>query len=166
MHLPGIGNLGSLSCRRAFYSYPLRSCLGLLPRPDPPSLRGACRKTRRLPPPTNPVKPTAASLEKAKKLYRVDCAMCHGDNGDGKTDLAKDMQLAIPDWTNPASLSGQLDRSLFDAIRNGKGKMPPEAEGRANDTEVWNLIHYIRGMSKGHAAVPVSEPAEPVKPNN
>jgi cytochrome c len=117
----------------------------------------------------NPVKPTGASLERAKKLYQVDCAMCHGDNGDGKTDLAKDMQLTLPDWTKPASLSGKLDQSLFNAIRNGKDKMPPEAEGRASDTDVWNLIHYIREMSKGHAAAPVNpdnQPVEPVKPNN
>jgi cytochrome c len=105
---------------------------------------------------TNPVRPTAASQERAKKLYQVDCAMCHGDNGDGKTDLAKDMQLTLPDWTNPASLSGKLDQSLFNAIRNGKGNMPSEAEGRASDTDVWNLILYIRGMSKGHAAAPAN----------
>jgi mono/diheme cytochrome c family protein len=128
---------------------------------------------------TNPVKPTAASLERAKKLYQVDCAMCHGDNGNGKTDLGKDMQLSLPDWTNPATLANKLDQSLFNAIRNGKGSMPSEVEGRANDTDVWNLIHYIRGMSKGHAAAPVnpdgqpvapvkpdSQPVEPVKPNS
>jgi len=128
---------------------------------------------------TNPVKSTAASLERAKKLYQVDCAMCHGNNGDGKTDLARDMQLTLPDWTNPASLSDKLNQSLFNAIRNGKGKMPSEAEGRANDTEVWNLIHYIHGMSKGHTATPINpdnqsaapanpndQPVEPAKPNN
>jgi hypothetical protein len=26
--------------------------------------------------------------------------------------------------------------------------MPPEADGRANNTEVWNLIIYIRSFSK------------------
>jgi hypothetical protein len=87
--------------------------------------------------------------------------------------------LTLPDWTNPASLSGKLDQSLFNAIRNGKGKMPSEEEGRASDIEVWNLIHYVRGMSKGHAASPSkpdnqpaaadkpdNQPVEPVKPNN
>ena len=105
---------------------------------------------------TNPVKPTAASLERAKSIYKIDCAMCHGDNGDGKTDLAKDMKLTLPDWTNPASLSGKLDQSLFHAIRNGKGSMPSEEAGRANDTDVWNLILYIRGMSKGQSAAPAN----------
>jgi len=99
---------------------------------------------------TNPVvKPTAESQAKAKSIYQIDCAMCHGDNGDGKTDLAKSMGVVIPDFTDPKVLSGVPDGDLFNIIRNGKGeKMPPEASGRAGDTVVWNLIIYIRGMSK------------------
>jgi hypothetical protein len=30
--------------------------------------------------------------------------------------------------------------------------MPPEEAGRANDTLVWNLVSYIRGLSKGGSA--------------
>ena len=97
----------------------------------------------------NPVvKPTAESQAKAKSLYQIDCAMCHGDNGDGKTDLAKSMGLIMPDYTDPKALAGRQDGDLFDIIRNGKDKMPPEATGRASDTLVWNLIIYIRAMSK------------------
>jgi mono/diheme cytochrome c family protein len=94
------------------------------------------------------VKPTAESQAKAKKLYEVDCAMCHGDNGNGKTDLASGMQLKLTDWTNPNTLEGKQDQELFTVIRNGKDKMPPEAEGRAKNDEVWNLVIYIRSMSK------------------
>ena len=107
----------------------------------------------------NSVKPTAASQDKAKKLFEVDCAMCHGSNGNGQTDLAKDMQLTLGDWTDPKTLADKPDQELFNAIRNGKDKMPPEAEGRAPNDEVWNLILYIRGYSKGH-------PAAPAKPTN
>jgi mono/diheme cytochrome c family protein len=107
----------------------------------------------------NPVRPTAASQEKAKKLFEVDCAMCHGANGDGRTDLARDMQLTLGDWTDPKTLAGKPDQELFNAIRNGKDKMPSETVGRAKDDEVWNLIHYIRGMSKGH-------PSAQAKPSN
>jgi mono/diheme cytochrome c family protein len=104
----------------------------------------------------NPVKPTAESQAKAKKMYEVDCAICHGDNGNGKTDLAKDMQLKLADWTDPSSLAGKSDGDLFNIIRNGKDKMPAEAEGRAKNDEVWNLIIYIRSMSKGQAAAPAA----------
>jgi mono/diheme cytochrome c family protein len=111
----------------------------------------------------NPVKPTAESQAKAKQLYAIDCAMCHGDSGSGKSDLATSMNLTMDDWTNPASLANKTDADLFTAIRNGKGdKMPPEGEGRAKDTEVWNLIIYIRNFSK-HVA---GTPAAPSAPTN
>ena len=81
----------------------------------------------------NPGKSDAQT--KAKKVYAMDCALCHGDNGDGKTDLAKDMQLTLIDWTDPKSLSGKQDQDLFNIIRNGKDKMPPEDKGRADDEQ-------------------------------
>jgi mono/diheme cytochrome c family protein len=119
---------------------------------------------------TNPAKPTAASQTQAKNLYARDCALCHGDNGDGKTDLAKDMKLTLLDWTDPKSLGNRSDKELFHAIRTGKDSMPPEEEGRAKDSEVWNLIIYIRGFSKGQpAAAPAPAPApaaDATKPGN
>jgi mono/diheme cytochrome c family protein len=94
----------------------------------------------------------ADAQAKAKKVYSVDCAMCHGDNGDGKTDLATAMQIQLEDWTNPATLANKTDQDLFTIIRNGKDKMPPEAAGRADDNEVKNIIAYIRKMSQPAAA--------------
>jgi mono/diheme cytochrome c family protein len=96
----------------------------------------------------NPVKPTAESQAKAKTLYRMDCSMCHGDNGNGKTELATGMELTLNDWTDPKSLAGRQDWELFNIIRVGKGKMPPETKGRAPDNDVWNLVIYIRTFSK------------------
>jgi len=109
------------------------------------------------PPPTgkNPVKPTAESQARAKMLYVRDCALCHGDNGDGKNT----MDLTMQDWTNPGSLANKPDSDLFAIIRNGKDKMPPEEVGRASDTEVWNLIIYIRSLSKNQPPAPVPAPA-------
>ena len=83
--------------------------------------------------------PAPDSHAKAKKLYDLDCALCHGANGDGKTDLGKDMQLTMLDWTDPKSLAGMSDQAIFDAIRKGKGKMPPEDDARAKNDEVKGL---------------------------
>lgn len=105
----------------------------------------------------NPVKPTAESQAKAKTLYRMDCSMCHGDNGNGKTDIATSMELTLDDWTDPKTLADKEDWELFNIIRVGKGKMPPESSGRATDTEVWNLIIYIRTLSKSQP--PAAAPA-------
>jgi mono/diheme cytochrome c family protein len=100
----------------------------------------------------NPVKPTAQSLARAKAIFAMDCAICHGVAGDGKTDLGKSMELTLDDWTNEKSLATKPDGELFGVIRHGKGKMPSEDPSRAKDEEVWNLIHYIRNLSKGQAA--------------
>jgi len=82
--------------------------------------------------------------------------LCHGDSGDGKTDLAKDMQLTMVDWTNPKTLADRQDQELFKIIRDGKDKMPAEDAGRAKDDEVRNLVVYIRSLGKAQPAAPAT----------
>ena len=112
-------------------------------------------------------KPSADALAKAKKVYELDCALCHGAAGDGKSDLAKDMSLSMQDWTDPKSLSGKSDQELFNAIRKGSGKMPPEDNARAKDDEVRGLVLYIRKFAKeggAPAAAPAATPASAPAP--
>jgi mono/diheme cytochrome c family protein len=87
----------------------------------------------------------------------MDCALCHGDNGNGKTDLATSMTLTLTDWTDPKSLADKPDGDLFKIIRDGKDKMPPEDAGRAKDDDVWNLVIYIRSFSKGQSAASTAQ---------
>ena len=108
--------------------------------------------TLQMPAAQEPAKAPAKLSEKAKMLYKRDCALCHNENGDGKTDIAKDMGLSMADWTDPKALTGKSDDELLKVMRNGKDKMPPESAGRANDAMVWNLIAYIRKMAASQAA--------------
>lgn len=138
----------------------------ITPTPTPTFASGPTAQEA-TPPSTNPVKPTGASQEKAKKLYAMDCAICHGDNGNGKTDLATSMNVTLADWTDPKALASLSDQQLFDIIRKGKDKMPPEDASRAKNDEVWGLITYIRNFSKGQpAAPPPATPVDATKPQN
>jgi mono/diheme cytochrome c family protein len=103
----------------------------------------------------------ADTLAKAKKLYAVDCAMCHGDNGNGQTDLAKDMGLKLSDWSDAKTLAGKTDEELFAFIRKGKDKMPSEDPNRAKDDEVWNLVAFIRSMPNMPKEAPPAPDATP-----
>jgi len=91
---------------------------------------------------------TTTSQVAAKKLYLRDCAMCHGENGNGQTDMARDMQLQLSDLSDPKTLANKQDEQLFKTIRNGLDKMPPEAVERAKDDEIHSLIQYVRSLSK------------------
>jgi mono/diheme cytochrome c family protein len=139
-------------------SFLLFSAVVLLASTPTPTLGGRPQEATPAPastaPAANTTKITAESQAKAKSVYQFDCALCHGDNGNGKTELAKSMVLSIPDFTDDKAMAGKTDAQLFELIRNGKDKMPPEAAGRANDVEVWNLIHYIRLMAKAQPAAP------------
>jgi len=95
----------------------------------------------------------SADLERTREIYRRDCLVCHGASGDGKTEILRDRDLRLPDWTDPKSLEGLADQQLFNVIRFGKGKMPAERVGRANDEEVVGLIRYIRTIARDEAMV-------------
>jgi hypothetical protein len=71
------------------------------------------------------------------------------------------------DWTDPKALASWSDQALFDAIRKGKGKMPPEDASRAKDDEVKALVIYIRHLAKDQpapTAQPAATPAPPSAP--
>jgi mono/diheme cytochrome c family protein len=95
----------------------------------------------------NPPKSTPETLAKAKKLFTYDCAMCHGEKGDGKGDLAADFKIKPRDYTDPASLKEFTDQQLFTIIKDGKDEMPPEGK-RAKPEEIWGLVAYLRTLSK------------------
>jgi mono/diheme cytochrome c family protein len=107
----------------------------------------------------NPVHPTAASLARAKDIYSFDCALCHGADGSGKSDLTTDVKLK--DYRDPSSLQGLSDAEIFAIIDKGKGTMPPE-HGRAKPDEIWNLVIYLRSFSKGQPATASQPSTTPV----
>jgi len=95
----------------------------------------------------NPVKSTPESLAKAKKWWTLDCAMCHGKDGDGKGETARDMKLTVADFTDPATLKDRTDGELFYIIKNGHQDMPPEGP-RIKTEEGWDLVNYVRSLVK------------------
>lgn len=98
---------------------------------------------------TNPVKPTPESLAHAKTLYGIDCAICHGQKGDGKGEVVDDLKLKIRDFTDPAVLKARTDGELFYIIKNGDSARKMPAEGpRAKDDDIWALVNYLRSLQK------------------
>ena len=95
----------------------------------------------------NPVPSSPESLAKAKRWWTMDCEMCHGKNGDGKGDTAKEMKLTIADFSNPETLKERTDGEIFYIIKNGHNDMPAEGE-RVKAQETWDLVNYVRAFAK------------------
>lgn len=130
--------------------------IGAASNPSGAPQQGAASKTAK-PAAAPAVNPT---VNRAKEIYNFDCAICHGPNGSGKTDLARDMQLTLSDFTDPKTFEGKTDDQLFDLIRKGKDKMPAEDAARAKNDELKALVQYIRTFSKDQPSpAPSSTPA-------
>lgn len=95
----------------------------------------------------NPVKFTPESITRAKKWWTLDCAMCHGKDGNGKGETATDMKLTLADFTDPATLKDRTDGEVFYIIKNGHNDMPPEGP-RVKTEENWDLVNYVRSLAK------------------
>lgn len=108
----------------------------------------------------NPVKLTPEGLAQARRLYRYDCTMCHGADGDGKGELADEMRLSLHDWRDPASLAGKTDGELFYIISKGKGRMMGEGD-RQTAVVRWNFVHLVRSFAKKEAGAPPQAAAPP-----
>jgi mono/diheme cytochrome c family protein len=99
----------------------------------------------------NPVKPSAETLAHAKKVYGYECAVCHGDDGGGAGDMAKNIKAKMPDFRDPTALKGLTDGELFYIIKNGKGEMDGEGP-RLKPEDTWSMVNYIRSFGKLQAA--------------
>ncbi len=95
----------------------------------------------------NPVPSTPEGLAEARRFYKYQCTMCHGENGDGKGDLVETMKLKMNDWRNASSMEGRTDGELFYILTNGRGAMVGEGD-RTKEVIRWNLINLVRSFSK------------------
>jgi mono/diheme cytochrome c family protein len=106
---------------------------------------GSCSNPAAVNAMVNPVKPTPESLAQGKKYYGYDCAMCHGQTGNGKGDV--DTGDKLPDFTSAALMKEKSDGELFCSLKGGKGHMPLE-NVRQTPNELWNLVNYVRSLGK------------------
>lgn len=106
----------------------------------------------------NPVKITQASIDRGKKTFNTQCAMCHGTNADGKGEMVEEMKLSPPDFTKPDTLKKRTDGEWFAIIGSGSSVMPGQGT-RMTDKQKWDLVNFLR--SKGGKAAEKSSEKEP-----
>ncbi len=103
----------------------------------------------------NPVARTAVSIKAGESLFQKNCVFCHGPQGLGDGKLA-------PKGVHPANLTdetwvrGASDGEIHEVILNGAGpdfKMRG-VKGRLSETDIWNLVNYVRTLAKTPSPLP------------
>lgn len=77
----------------------------------------------------------AGDIFAGKTLYQSHCESCHGLDGAGAMP-------GTPDFKRGKGLM-QPDRSIFDAIWNGKNSMPG-FRGIMEEEEIFDIVSYLR----------------------
>ncbi len=102
---------------------------------------------------------TRQGLETGKRLFQVNCAMCHGSLGEGDGKVLEIMrqdygyQVKLdPDLT---TLGSTTDATLFgiisdrDLVFSGiEGWVMPQFRRLLTDDERWMLVNYIRALQE------------------
>ena len=106
----------------------------------------------------NPVAADARSLDNGRKYYQVNCAVCHGDLGQGNGPATKYGFPGI-NIIGPAT-QGRTDGYIWGIMRNGRGLMP--SYNRIPEQERWDVVNYVRGLQGRYAVQtgPVGRPGE------
>jgi mono/diheme cytochrome c family protein len=97
---------------------------------------------------SNPVAFSPDLLQEGLAHFADHCAVCHANDGSGKTPIGKNVYPKAPDL-RLSDTQSMSDGELFWVIHNGIRftAMPAWGEGDpAQDKDSWKLIHFIRHL--------------------
>jgi mono/diheme cytochrome c family protein len=90
----------------------------------------------------NSVAADARSLDNGRKLYQINCAVCHGTTGQGNGAAVRYGMAGIALVND--RVRAMSDGYIWGMIRNGRGLMP--AYNRIEELERWDVVNYVRGL--------------------
>ena len=92
----------------------------------------------------NPFADDDESLATGAELYALNCAVCHGESGEGDGPAAAGLAMA-PSDLHEAHVQGNSDGALFYIISHGKPETPmPAWENVLDEDERWFVVNFLR----------------------
>ena len=78
------------------------------------------------------------------RLFRINCAHCHGSTGEGDGAVAPYLSH-VPANLRAPHVQVKSDQALYRAVTNGFGAMPG-FQGELSAEERWALVSWIKGL--------------------
>lgn len=102
----------------------------------PPDVRGM----------KNPVTASSLNMAETRDHFADHCAVCHNNNGDGKTMINEGLYPPVPDLRE-SQTQNLSDGEIFYIIKNGIRFTGMPGWG-GSDNENWKLVAFIRHLPK------------------
>ena len=97
----------------------------------------------------------AADLERGKVMYGQNCAVCHGDAGDGQGSIVKSKAYSgVPNYSERDVTVG----SVYHVIMYGKNAMGSYAS-QLTPADRWRVAEYVMSLKGGSTATAAPAPA-------
>ena len=83
-------------------------------------------------------------LERGKSMYKINCAICHGNIGDGQGELVKNEKiLGVPNYKERKITIG----SVFHVMKYGKNNMGSYVS-QLTQEDLWKIAEYVIFLQK------------------
>jgi cytochrome c oxidase cbb3-type subunit 2 len=89
----------------------------------------------------------SVSRERAEALFLRNCAICHGEKGDGYGPRRGSLFRKPPDFRQPAWRRGRSLEQIRASIRNGRPGSDMPAWKLLDDAEVAGLAAYVSDLA-------------------
>jgi len=83
----------------------------------------------------------------AAALYSTHCKSCHGKEGLGDGTKAAQLKTKCGDFSS-AAFQKQSDGALFYKTLEGRDEMPSYKKKIPDQDDIWQLVHYMRGLAE------------------
>jgi mono/diheme cytochrome c family protein len=100
----------------------------------------------------NPLEPSESNVTAGHRLYRDNCADCHGQGGKGDGPQAHQHDPLPSDLSDRPHAAAVRDGELFYRISEGRKPMPAFKK-RLTEDQRWQLVIFVRTLSATPAAL-------------
>ena len=93
----------------------------------------------------NPIASTPETISAGRRAYQRLCVRCHGPQGKGDGGAAGGGGQPS-DFTDAQWDYGSSDGDIFSVIHDGTSADMEGYAERMSDTDIWNVVNYIRSL--------------------
>jgi mono/diheme cytochrome c family protein len=89
-----------------------------------------------------------AARDRGRSVFLMNCALCHGDRGDGRGQRREGLVGHPRDFTNAAWRASASPRRVVFAIREGRAQTSMPAWPTLTDDQVWEVTAFVLALGE------------------